>query len=277
LILAMRSMSDEYSLDNLFKRLTHDEKKDERIIILQGIAEKILTYLLTTIETTEMRIADLVNGIYNVTSYLSQQQSDFVGRLKQLPGLENLSMPAPPQPISISNKLGSSQEFLDELKSFLKTSVNSFLSSKKAEDVGAGGMTGIVDDATVERVDDSGIDERYKELIEKEKELEKREKYLQKLADELAAKEIQLQEREQTIEIIESGLVDQVKMSAALQMMGIKETTGDLSEQDALAELSEISEKILQGQDVENDQEPSEDEMMQHLLGVEEPEDDTDE
>ncbi|MHA1370891.1 MAG: hypothetical protein ACTSWN_12805 [Promethearchaeota archaeon] len=270
-------MSDEYSLDNLFKRLTHDEKKDERIIILQGIAEKILTYLLTTIETTEMRIADLVNGIYNVTSYLSQQQSDFVGRLKQLPGLENLSMPAPPQPISISNKLGSSQEFLDELKSFLKTSVNSFLSSKKAEDVGAGGMTGIVDDATVERVDDSGIDERYKELIEKEKELEKREKYLQKLADELAAKEIQLQEREQTIEIIESGLVDQVKMSAALQMMGIKETTGDLSEQDALAELSEISEKILQGQDVENDQEPSEDEMMQHLLGVEEPEDDTDE
>ena len=98
----------EKSLEGFLSKL-NAEDEDQKLVILQSLVEKILNYLLTTIETTETRIANLTMGVTNVTQFITQQMNDLTGRLKLLPGLENLKdMSSPPTAPSSATPVSAS-------------------------------------------------------------------------------------------------------------------------------------------------------------------------
>ncbi len=224
------------------------EDEDQKFVILQSLVEKILNYLLTTIETTETRIANLTMGVTNVTQFITQQINDLTGRLKLLPGLENLKdMPLPPN--AQASATPTSESFYNHLKQFIENKAIELMMKKATLASGTGAIepleTKDMPEDEIPYTDDFGA-----YLDEKERKVTEKEHYLQALADQLAAKELQLQERESTIEVIESSLTDNLKLSAAMQMVGISKTDKK-SESDSfdesLAELSQLSDSIVQG------------------------------
>ncbi|MEX2684981.1 MAG: hypothetical protein Q6373_025625 [Candidatus Sigynarchaeota archaeon] len=253
-------MSDK-SLEGFLKKLEAekkeaDSKDEDKLSVLQGVVEKILNYVLTAVETTGNRLMNLESGINNIQAYLTQQLNDLTGRLRQLPGLQGLKdvqvpvLDAPPNPTTMANA------YFQSLAQFIaqKASELQAMRSNQAE------VKAAVPDSKI----DSGPDEfsggLNEEFLQKKKELEAREKYLSKLADQLAAKEQALQERENTIEILESGLQDKLKMSAAIQMVQEDTKAGKEGEgSDELAELSKLSESIIHGDSTSEEDENDED------------------
>ncbi len=268
-------MSDK-SLEGFLKKLEAekkeaDSKDEDKFGVLQGVVEKILNYVFSAVETTGNRLVNLEAGIGNIQAYLSQQLNDLTGRLRQLPGMQGLkdvqvpALEAPPNPAAMANA------YYQNLAQFIaqKASELQALRSNQAEvkasapaveeDLGPDEFTG-------------GFNE---EFLQKKKELEAREKYLSKLADQLAAKEQAMQERENTIDILESGLQDKLKMSAAIQMVKEDKKAGKDDEgSDELAELSKLSESILQGDapgdDDGNDEDGIDPEALKELVGDDE-------
>ncbi|MFX0099339.1 MAG: hypothetical protein ACFFCS_07125 [Candidatus Hodarchaeota archaeon] len=243
----------EHSLENLLRELDK-EKEEDRIEVLQSIVEKILTSVLTTIETTDMQIANLSEGINNVSRYLTQQFSDLTTRLKELPGLKDINAPELPQLATGIERYHVHQSFVQELKDFIASKaeeISRLKPEKEEKDIGLEGELAEISSEATEKV------------TALQKELEAKEKYLSRLAEQLATKNLQLQERERSIEIIEQGLEDEIKMSAALQMAGLDEK-GSLREEEDLKDLSDISESILQGENFDDDDE--DDELMKELL-----------
>ncbi|MBN2152988.1 MAG: hypothetical protein JW839_16165 [Candidatus Lokiarchaeota archaeon] len=243
----------EKSLEGFLKKL-EDEKKEadsrdeDKFSVLQGVVEKILNYVFSAVETTGNRLVNLEAGIGNIQAYLAQQLNDLTGRLRQLPGMQGLkdiqapALESPPNPAAMANA------YYQNLAQFIaqKAAELQAVRSNHAEASASASASA----AALE--DDFGPDEfsggLNEEFLQKKKELEAREKYLAKLADQLAAKEQAMQERENTIEILESGLQDKLKMSAAIQMIKDDKKAGTDGEgDDELAELSKLSESILQG------------------------------
>jgi hypothetical protein len=239
----------EKSLEGFLKKL-EDEKKqadskdEDKLAILQGVVEKILNYVFSAVETTGNRLVNLEAGIGNIQAYLSQQINDLAGRLRQLPGMQGLkdvqvpTLEAPANPAAMANAYYQNLAQFIAQKAFELQAMRSNQAEVKASAPAA--------------IDDSGPDEYSggfnEEFLQKKKELEAREKYLAKLADQLASKEQALQERESTIDILESGMQDKLKMSEAIQLVkGDKKAANDTESSDELAELSKLSDSILQG------------------------------
>lgn len=259
-------MSDlENFLDSISKK-----KSDDKLVILQKIVEKILNYLLTTIETTERRIVDLNSGINNITHYIGQQLNDLTGRLRQLPGMEDLKNVSLPDATSCTPTSEMETLFFNDLKEFIETKSTEILTRRDEE------LKKSMDEEEEEsdtfdvfKEDDDGEEKEIEEVPEiskdqaeklktREKEIGDKEQYLSQLAEQLAAKELQLQERENTIEIIESGLQDRLKLSAAMEMVEIEDGEGD--EIKDLEDLSALSDSIIQGDGIiDNDDEEDDD------------------
>ncbi len=241
----------EKSLEGFLKKL-EDEKKqadskdEDKLVILQGVVEKILNYVFSAVETTGNRLVNLEAGIGNIQAYLSQQLNDLSGRLRQLPGMQGLkdvqvpAVEAPANPAAMANAYYQNLAQFIAQKAFELQAMRSNQADVKASAIAPAAAQ------------DSGPDEYSggfnEEFLQKKKELEAREKYLAKLADQLASKEQALQERESTIDILESGMQDKLKMSEAIQLVkGDKKADKDTEANDELAELSKLSDSILQG------------------------------
>lgn len=243
----------EKNLENFLKKLEDekhetvgkDDKDEEKLVIVQGIVEKILNYVFSSVEITSNRIANLESGIVNITGYLSQQLNDLTGRLRQLPGLQALSDVQVPA-VDLTSSAGSTvNAFLYALEQFI---------TQKAAEIKANRITAAAPEKLGASLDEGvSIEEREQhvtsdEFQQKKNELEAKEKYLSTLADQLAAKSQQLQERENTIDILESGMQDRLKMSAAMKIVA-QEKKGEAVDGTGidLDELSKLSESIIQG------------------------------
>nr|MDO8085148.1 hypothetical protein [Candidatus Sigynarchaeum springense] len=260
-------MSDK-SLEGFLKKLEEEKKeadsKDEnKFAVLQGVVEKILNYVLSAVETTGNRLVNLESGINNIQAYLAQQLNDLTGRLRQLPGMQGLkdiqvpALDVPPNPATMANAYFQSlAQFIAQKASELQAMRSSQAEAKAS-----------TPDSEIDLGPDEFSGGFNEEFIQKKKELEAREKYLSKLADQLAAKEQALQERENTIEILESGLQDKLKMSAAIQLVKDDKKAGKEGEaSDDLAELSKLSESILQGDSTSDEDRDDEDSIDPEAL-----------
>ncbi len=239
----------ERSLEGFLKKLEDekreaDNKDEDKLTILQGVVEKILNYVFGAVETTGNRLVNLEAGIGNIQAYLSQQINDLAGRLRQLPGMQGLkdiqvpALEAPANPAAMANA------YYQNLAQFIAQKAFEIQAMRSSQvDVKAIAPAAIKDSGPDEF--SGGFNE---EFLQKKKELEAREKYLAKLADQLASKEQALQERETTIDILESGMQDKLKMSEAIQLVKDDKKAGkDTETNDELAELSKLSDSILHG------------------------------
>ncbi|MHA1680694.1 MAG: hypothetical protein ACTSUE_06785 [Promethearchaeota archaeon] len=256
----------ERNLEDFLSRLNKDDDS-ERMVILQGIVEKMLNYLLSTIQTTETRISDIQMGILNVNQYLNRQLSDLTGRLRQLPSLEDLKPPEMPQ-VRFKSTSGQGQFLYQELKKFIEMKVHELLTSAPESDE-PGEIAEVPSSEGIRMF----VDDDFNDLLNaKEKELLEKETYLAKLADQLSEKEVALQDREKSIEIIENGLADKLKITAALDMIDIPQDGEANDPEDDLEDLSQISESILQGTSIDDsiddmvDDDLDEDEMVKKIL-----------
>jgi hypothetical protein len=245
----------EKSLEGFLKKLEAekkeaDNKDDDKLAILQGVVEKILNYVFSAMETTGNRLVNLEAGIGNIQAYLTQQLNDLAGRLRQLPGMQSLKDIQVPALEAPANPAAMAQAYYQNLAQFI---------AQKAVELQAMRSTQTEVKAIAPAVEENfGSDEFSggfnEEFLQKKKELESREKYLTRMADQLAAKEQALQDRENTIDILESGLQDKVKMSAAIQLVKDDKKSGKDSEaSDELAELSKLSDSILHGGTTDDD------------------------
>ncbi len=251
----------EKSLEGFLKKLEAekkeaDSKDEDKFGVLQGVVEKILNYVFSAVESTGNRLVNLESGINNVQAYLTQQLNDLAGRLRQLPGMQGLkdiqvpALDVPPNPAAMANA------YYQNLAQFIAQKATE-LQAMRSNQAEAKAIESLSEEDFGPDEFSGGFNE---EFLQKKNELETREKYLSKLADQLAAKEQALQERENTIDILESGLQDKIKMSAAIQIIKEDKKAGkDGEESDELAELSKLSESILQGDATSNEDENDED------------------
>nr|MDO8113819.1 hypothetical protein [Candidatus Sigynarchaeota archaeon] len=276
----------ERSLENFLKKLEDekkevDNKEENKLAILQGVVEKILNYVFSSMEMTSNRIVNLESGIGNITSYLSQQLNDLTGRLRQLPGMQGLKDIQVPAVDLAANPATTGNLFFQNLAQFIAQKAVE-LQTIRSQQPSAKPTEITEEEAEVAEPDEfsGGLNE---EFLQKTKELEAREKYLSKLSEQLASKEQLLQERENTIEILETGMQDKLKLSAAMKMVsqdkkGEKgEKTGETS--DELAELSKLSESIIQGDkpddSTQGDENGVDEETLKNLVeNDDEPDDD---
>jgi hypothetical protein len=245
----------EKSLEGFLKKL-EDEKKqaeskdDDKLAILQGVVEKILNYVFSAVETTGNRLANLEGGIGNIQAYLTQQINDLAGRLRQLPGMQGLKDIQVSALETPANPAAMATAYYQNLAQFI---------AQKAFELQAMRSNQAETRPSVPAIEESSGPDEFSggfndEFLQKKKELEAREKYLTKMADQLAAKEQALQERENTIDVLESGLQDKLKMSAAIQLVkDDKKTSNESDTSDELAELSKLSDSIIHGDASSND------------------------
>ncbi|HME53906.1 MAG TPA: hypothetical protein VKM55_16895 [Candidatus Lokiarchaeia archaeon] len=250
----------EKNLENFLKKLEDEkhetgDKDEEKLVIVQGIVEKILNYVFSSIEMTSNRIANLESGISNITGYLSQQLNDLTGRLRQLPGMQALSDVQMPgalndvQPPEISGGM-----FMQALEQFIVGKTTEIQASRVAAVPANQPEIGTDEEEPKAEKAELASSATSDEIEQKRMELEAREKHLSLLADQLAVKSQQLQERENTIDILESGMQDRLKMTAAMKIVAQdkKSEVADSTGTD-LDELSKLSESIMQGDQPEEE------------------------
>jgi hypothetical protein len=239
-------------MEAFLKRLNKEED-ESRIVILQRITEKILNYLFTMIETTETRITDLENGMNNITQLLNQQLQDLIGRLKLAPGLEGIKDVQLPQVAIPWSEGGLGQQFLETIALYIDEKAELFSTKQSGEEEKECPEEEEV--PVVLRPEPSADAKQAKvsdQVARKEKELSEKEAYLAKLADQLAAKEQNLQERENNLDLIESTIEDRAKLAGSVDAAESGKPGTKKEENDDLAELSKLSESILQGEGSED-------------------------
>ncbi|MHA1794419.1 MAG: hypothetical protein ACTSVI_17420 [Promethearchaeota archaeon] len=256
----------EKGLENLLNRLSKEDD-DDRILILQGIAEKILSFLLTTIQSTETRLTDLKAGINNISQYISTQFKSLVGRLRTVPGLDDLKEPENLPLLSLSPG-DYNANTLDAFKSFIKGMMEEFYHSGKKEAIEGAIKEGEKKVPFASHEDQENIKDKIQKLEERENQLLERETFLIRLADELSEKEMRLQEREKTISIIENGLAEKLKVPVFSKKAGVSnEGTKKDESLDDLEEIKQISESILQGDNIDDlDDDLNEDEIVKRIM-----------
>ena len=243
----------EKNLENFLKKL-EDEKRDvedkdeEKLVIVQGIVEKILNYVFSSIEMTSNRISNLESGISNITGYLSQQMNDMTGRMRQVPGLQGLGDIQVPAADFSSGAGLTGNTFMQSLEQFITQKATEIQANRTMQAASKKPAESLGEEELVEEKEQPASVAANEDLEQKMSELEAREKQLSLLADQLAAKSQQLQERENTIDILESGMQDRLKMSAAMKIV-TQDKKGEAADSEGsdLDELSKISESIMQG------------------------------
>jgi hypothetical protein len=248
----------ERNLEGFLKKLEDEKREDkdeEKLVIVQGIVEKILNYVFSSIEMTSNRISNLESGITNITGYLSQQLNDMTGRLRQLPGMQALNdvqMPASLNDVQAPGITGGT--FMQALEQFIAEKATEIQANRIATVPAKKPGLGIDEEEPAEVKAEPASAATSDETEQKRTELEAREKHLSLLADQLAAKSQQLQERENTIDILESGMQDRLKMSAAMKIVA-QDKKGEAADSTGtdLDELSKLSESIMQGDQPEEE------------------------
>jgi hypothetical protein len=260
----MSSIMSEKNLENFLKNLNKEED-EERLVILQRITEKILNYLLTTIETTETRINDLENGMNNISQLLNQQLQELIARLKLAPGLEAINDIQLPKVVIPRSEGGLGQQFLETIALYIDEKAEQFAAKQPVEkEPECPEKEEVPVVLRPEPVEESRQAKAFDQVAKKEKELSEKEAYLTKLADQLAAKEQNLQERENNIDMIESTIEDRARLAGSLDS-GENKKAGPGSkkeERDDLAELSKLSESIIEAEGMDDGSEENSPEML---------------
>ncbi|NMC03626.1 MAG: hypothetical protein GYA24_00370 [Candidatus Lokiarchaeota archaeon] len=242
-------LTSDKSLEGFLKKLEAEKKEvdsqdEDKLALLQGVVEKILNYVFSAMETTGNRLVNLEAGIGNIQAYLAQQLNDLTGRLRQLPGMQGLKDIQVPAMEAPANPTAMAQAYYQNLAQFIAQKAAE-LQAMRSNQADARTSAPFVETRAGPDEFSGGFNDEY---LQKKKELEAREKYLTRMADQLAAKEQALQERENTIEVLESGLQDKLKISAAIQLVKDDKKAGKEGEvNDELAELSKLSDSILHG------------------------------